>query len=148
VLLIIFLNFWKENFIANILCFISLLILCLENEVIKRLLWPLNEPYACSEGQDITHLLAGIWGTLVFFTNPGSNAGAQIEPLTVQSLDWILSQVNCTVKPGNPRYPYFFDFLNRLQKLEMEKVVLFIWKLRTSTSWTPYFRVFLDLILS
>jgi len=27
-----------------ILCFISLLILCLEIEVIKSLLWPLNEP--------------------------------------------------------------------------------------------------------
>jgi len=28
---------------VNILCFISLLILCLEVEVIQRLLWPLNE---------------------------------------------------------------------------------------------------------
>jgi len=43
VLLSIFLNFWKENFIVHILCFISLLILCLKVEVIKRPLWPLNE---------------------------------------------------------------------------------------------------------
>jgi len=42
----IILDFWKDNFIVNILCFISLLILCLEVEVIKRLLLPLNEPAA------------------------------------------------------------------------------------------------------
>jgi len=39
-------DFYKENFIAQILCFISLLILCQEVDVIKRLLWPLNEPAA------------------------------------------------------------------------------------------------------
>jgi len=37
------LDFWKYNFFAHILCFISLLILCLEVEVIKRLIWRLNE---------------------------------------------------------------------------------------------------------
>jgi len=37
------LDFWKENFIVHLLCFISLLIFCLEVEVIKRLPWPLNE---------------------------------------------------------------------------------------------------------
>jgi len=37
----IFLDFWKDEFTVHILC---LLILCLEVEVIKRLLWPLNEP--------------------------------------------------------------------------------------------------------
>jgi len=42
----IFLDFWKDNFTVHILCFISLLILCLEFEVIKRLLWPLNEQAA------------------------------------------------------------------------------------------------------
>jgi len=38
----ILLSFWKENLIVNIICFVSLLILCLEFGVIKRLLWPLN----------------------------------------------------------------------------------------------------------
>jgi len=42
----IFLDFWKDKFTVHILCFISLLILRLEVEVIKRLLWPLNEPAA------------------------------------------------------------------------------------------------------
>jgi len=44
----IFLNFWKDKFTVHILCFISLLILNLEVEVIKRLLycWPLNKPAA------------------------------------------------------------------------------------------------------
>jgi len=41
-----FLNFWKDKFTVHILCFISLLILHLEVEVIKRLLWPLNEAEA------------------------------------------------------------------------------------------------------
>jgi len=41
----IFLDFWNKNFIENIFCFISLL-MCLEVEVIKRQLWPLNEPAA------------------------------------------------------------------------------------------------------
>jgi len=40
----IFLDFWKDKFNVRILCSISLLTLCLEVEVIKRLLWPLNEP--------------------------------------------------------------------------------------------------------
>jgi len=38
------LDFWKENFIVNILCFISLVMLCLKVEVIKMLIWTLNEP--------------------------------------------------------------------------------------------------------
>jgi len=42
----IFLDFWKDKFTVHILCFMSLLILCLEVEVIKRLLWPLNESAA------------------------------------------------------------------------------------------------------
>jgi len=42
----IFLDFWKDKFTVHILCFISLLILCLDVEVIKRLLWPPNEPAA------------------------------------------------------------------------------------------------------
>jgi len=42
----IFLDFWKDILTMHILCFVSLLILCLEVEVIKRLLWPLNEPAA------------------------------------------------------------------------------------------------------
>jgi len=40
----IFLDFWKDKFPVHILCFVSLLILSLEVEVIKRLLWPLNKP--------------------------------------------------------------------------------------------------------
>jgi len=40
----IFLDFWKDKFTVHILCFLSLLILCLEVEVIQRLLWHLNEP--------------------------------------------------------------------------------------------------------
>jgi len=42
----IFLNFWKDKVIVHTLCFISLLILSLDVEVIKRLLWPLNKPAA------------------------------------------------------------------------------------------------------
>jgi len=42
----IFLDFWKDKFTLDILCFLSLLILSLEVEVIKRLLWPLNKPEA------------------------------------------------------------------------------------------------------
>jgi len=42
----IFLDFSKDKFTVHFLCFISLLILCIEVEVIKRLLWPLNEPAA------------------------------------------------------------------------------------------------------
>jgi len=34
----------KDKFTVHILCFLILLILSLEVEVIKRLLWPLNEP--------------------------------------------------------------------------------------------------------
>jgi len=34
----------KDKFTVHILCFISLLILSLEVEVIKKLLWPLNKP--------------------------------------------------------------------------------------------------------
>jgi len=39
----IFLDFRKDKFTVRILCFISLLILCLEVVLIKRLLWLLNE---------------------------------------------------------------------------------------------------------
>jgi len=59
VLLRIFLNVWKENLIVNILCFISLLILCLKVEVIKRLLQPLNDPAASfKNGLIVTSLIA------------------------------------------------------------------------------------------
>jgi len=42
----IFLDFWKDKFPVYILCLISLLVLCLEVEIIKMLLWPLNEQAA------------------------------------------------------------------------------------------------------
>jgi len=39
----IFLDFCKDKFTVHILCF---MILCLDVEVIKRLIWPLNVPAA------------------------------------------------------------------------------------------------------
>jgi len=42
----IFLDFLKDKFTLLILCLKSLLILCLDAEVIKRLLCTLNEPVA------------------------------------------------------------------------------------------------------
>jgi len=58
----IFLDFWKDKFIVHILCFISLLIICLGVEVIKRLLWPLKELVAPfknrKNGLQLTSLIA------------------------------------------------------------------------------------------
>jgi len=58
----IFLDFWKYNFIVHLLRFESFLIWCLEVEVIKRLLWPLNEPTAplktVKNGLQLTSLIS------------------------------------------------------------------------------------------